>query len=64
MLNREQLQMMEQDAALALSRSYGYPQARVKCAQHVRNLIQELERVRAELAAARGDWSEIRRLAG
>ena len=64
MLARNDLEKMAQDAKLALSRSYGYPEARVKCAHHVERLVQEVERAQAVLAAAHGDWSEIRKLAG
>ncbi len=56
--------VMLQDAQLALTRAYGYPEARLRCAHHVLHLLRELETARATTAAARGDWSRIRDLAG
>jgi hypothetical protein len=64
MLTNEELQKMRQDATLALSRSYGYPEARLNCARHVEALLEEIERCQAALAVAHGDWSVIRKLAG
>jgi hypothetical protein len=54
---------MRHDAELALTRSYGYPEARLHCAHHVLTLLEELKRVETILNAAHGDWSEIRKLA-
>ncbi len=54
---------MFHDAQLALTRAYGYPEARLNCAHHVLRLLRELEKARATTAAACGDWSQIQGLA-
>ena len=64
MLTPTAFENMKNDAELALTRSYGYPEARLHCAHHVLTLLEELKRVEAILNVAHGDWSEIRKLAG
>ncbi len=63
MLTPNAYETMRQDAELALTRGYGYPEARLHCAHHVLTLLAELKRVEMVLSVARGDWSEIRKLA-
>jgi hypothetical protein len=63
MMTHEQIDVMRQDAQLALSDGYGYPVARLYCAHHVMALIVEIDRLQASLAASTGDFTALRRLA-
>jgi hypothetical protein len=64
MLTPDAIEVMRHDASLARTRSYGYPEARRHCADHVETLLAEMDRLRAELDAYHGDWGAVRRLAG
>ena len=62
--NMDNHERMRADAALGMTTDYGYPGARLNCARHVMSLLAELEEAESLLAAARGDWSGVRKIAG